>query len=480
MITPRYIVFIKENFPILSLITFLICVKLPSIDQAIYWDESIYFTPHTFKYGLNSFLPLYYKPSIYHGHPVLLQVLLLFSSFIFGNNHIAAHLVSILCFVYFLIISRRFIFEFVDKKASNLFIIFFSLLPFIFTQGFLFFPNYLMIALGLHAFYYYQKGNYNLYALFAVLTVMTRESALAFCLLPMILAFYDFIKKRICIYNFLKTTAPFISIVLFFIYNKSNSYQKAYVNHPHVAKRIQDNQIRWEKLVADVGNSFNKLLSATTEQLPSIILVIISISLIYAIIKKKINLIPNRVHLLLFSSALLFIGFFLFYGDTIPRDFTFATVLFCLYCVIVLSRVFKNEFVMMIIIIGLFLNKDRFLYIDGLDMSYAGYNSRIFIMKKIAEKINHKYHDKYWIKCSWPCTRIFEDVEYGYVTNPHRTTIFSYEADVLLRTKMNIPEDYATDLKGWKLDSVFVGTTQYSKSHFYLKKPNYKFNEDNQ
>lgn len=469
MKNPIFIELIKRNFPLLSLIVFLICLKITTFNLPIYWDESIYFTPYIFKFGYNAFLPLKYIPEVFHGHPYLLQILLLFSSYIFGTNQLAAHMVSLGAFIYFLFISREFIKTHLNERIANLSLIMFSLFPFVFIQSFLFFPNYLMIALGFHSYLYFLKREYSAYALMIFLCVMTRESALAFALLPMLIKLYDFIKKKDNFLNFVKTLVPFVTIILFFIYNKAHSYADSYINHPYVHHRYNQNQIKLEILISEMGNSLYKLVSATFIQLPNFLLVILGICLTLAIIKRKIKFQLKTVHYLLLTSASIFTIFFLMYGDSIPRDFTFPAFLFAIFCTYLLSIFIRTEFIVLIILIAFTRNTKLHLYSGGVDMTAIGFIQRILIMQDLGNIVNKYYSDKEWIKCTWPSSRLLEDPEYGYVKNSHRTTIFDWEADILLRSKLNIPEHYPTDNSVWEAEQAYKRHFEFSKSTFYHK-----------
>ena len=56
--------------------------------------------------------------------------------------------------------------------------------------------------------------------------------------------------------------------------------------------------------------------------------------------------------------------------------------------------------------------------------------------------------------------RIFEEVNYGFVNVPHRSTVFSGDADLLIRSPIFASESYNTDMKGWQLHHIHTSKVQ--------------------
>lgn len=450
------------------LILFIICIRLDPLTLPIYWDESIYYTPDIFKNGLSTFLPELYNPKNFHGHPVLFQVFLYFSSLFFGPTPLAAHVLSLIIFVYFILSSYQFLATYFNKEVSLFTLLFFISIPFIFIQGAMFVPNYLMIALALNAFHHYLKKDFNKYMLFAFLSVMTRESALAFFFLPGLLTLIDILKKKTHVKYLFHVSSPLLAIIAFLQYNRYISGNL--VNHPYVRMRMDRNELLIDKLIRTIGNSFHVLKDATYKQLPIYLTVIIFLLFIYKLFKNR-NFIINKPMALLFSSALLFASFFLLYGDTIVRDFTFLTYLFSFLIILTIYQYTKNELLLGLFCILFFIYQIPSHFNKySQDQSWNSFIYRAKSYKAIAQIIMDKYPDARWVKCAWPCLNLFEKKEFGYMDYDMGTTIYDWEADIMLLSNMNTSLDYAdTDYSAWEKQYVYKQNDNIAKATFFKK-----------
>jgi hypothetical protein len=459
------------------LVLFIVCIRLDTLNLPIYWDESIYYTPDIFKHGLSTFLPDYYNPKNFHGHPVLFQILLYFSSCLFGPTPLAAHILSLIIFIGFIFASYNFIQIHFGKTVSIFTLYFFISIPFVFIQGAMFVPNYLMIGLALTAFHYYLKDDLNKYMIFAFLAVMTRESALAFFFLPGLITLTKVIKKQLPFKYLFHVSFPLIALIGFLKYNSYISGNL--VNHPYVRMRMDRNEILIDKLIRTFGESLHVLADSTIKLLPSIIGIIIVLLFTYKIIKNR-HLIFNKPFVLLLSSAILFSLFFLFYGDTIVRDFTFVTYLFSFIVIFTVHQYFKREALLALFCL-IFLCYQLPFHFNKYtqDQSWNSFIYRVKSYKAIAQLIMDKYPDARWVKCAWPCLNLFERREFGYIDYDMRTTIYDWEADIMLISKMNTSLDYAkTDYSIWEKQYFYKKNDNIAQAIFYKKIKEVKRNEN--
>lgn len=464
----------EENFFLYLLIIFLFCFRFETLFMPIYWDEAIYFTPSIFKNGLLDFLPHNYNPEHYHGHPPLFQLLLLASSKLFGQNPLAAHIVSFVSLIYFIFITNKFLSRYFNKKLAISTLIIFLTYPYVFIQSLLFVPNYLMIAFALHSFIFFLEKDYTKYAVFSVLAVLTRESALSFFLFPLIILFFDLTKKKIKLFDLLKGIIPFVTIISFFIFNKLISQRGTFINHPYVLSRIRRNEFEFQNIIDSIYWSYKALDESTSNSFGSLVFILI-LCIFYIFykkdLKKKIHFKLSRALVLYTTATLGFLAFFLFYGDTIQRDFTYVSLVYTSLLAIPMTMVLKTEIIIIIVALHSLLQIERHFEKDITDLSYASFYQRVIIYQEIADKVNEHYSDIKWIKCTWPCLTLFEEPRYGYLDKKYYTTTFDEKAELFISSEINAPNTHKTNFNKYEVDLEYeVQDIPFSPTKFYLKK----------
>jgi len=459
-----------RNYPtgLWLLIIFIICMRLDTLSLPIFWDEAIYFTPPVFEHGWFSFGLEHYNPKDYHGHPVLFQILLYIFSIFFGASPLSAHLLSLCALVYFIFTTFEFLKMTYNSDVALYTLLLFISIPFVFIQSAMFVPNYLMIAFAIKALHHFTNKNYKRYALFAFLSVMTRESALAFFFIPGLYILIDIIKRKEPIKIIIYAITPLVSLIAFFSYNKYITGNL--VNHPYVRSRMERNQILLDKLLNSFSSSLRVLEDSTAKNFPNIIGIILMLILIGAIFKYR-NEFFKRTSIILAGAGFFFCIFFLFYGDSIVRDFTFVTLIYCLSIILSLHVFFKRNSIKFIFL-SLFVVYQIPTHFNKytIDQTWNSFIYRVRTYKEIADKINTHYPNVQSIKCSWPCLDLYKKKVFGYLNKDTFTTIYDWEGEILVISKLNNQLNYVkTDYTIWQKEHSFGKDDKIIKTEIYKK-----------
>jgi len=441
---------LAKDWPFTLFILFLVSIKINILYLPIYWDETIYFTPEIFNQGLAIFLPQNYDPIIFHGHPIFLQILLYPFGLVFGENPLSAHILSLCIMIYFYCISYIFFNKFCDRNDSLSILVLFSLFPYIFIQSSSFIPNYLMIALAFHALYFFNKKNMILFCLFSLLSVMTRESALALFTYPLIVSLKRKDIKLISI-----CMIPFVTLALFFIYNKLISGML--INHPYVLHRSETNMLNLEFLKNSLDKTFKVLYHCTFVIFPLLIKALLPIAFIVTLYKKVIKFSHELLWMLL--SSLGFLIFFILYADNAQRNFTFITLTFSVLCVLIFKHVIKKNILVKLLIIIISVNTlPEHFNAFRIDNTWASHIFKSLASAKLIQRIEKKQKPFLQVKCAWPCLTFMRSPSYGYTSKVYKTSYDDQNSDLLIDSKLfssikNIPLDF----KYWEV------TLQYNK-----------------
>ena len=448
----------QKDWPILLFALFIFCVKVPLLNIPIYWDESIYFVPEFFEKGLMVFRPGDYDPFSFHGHPPLFQIQIYLFSLLYPDPIIASHLAAVLNSVALILVGYGVIRKHAGREAALLTLLFYFYYPHIFAFASQVHPNTLMIVFALLAFDAHTQKHYSRYALWTTLAVMTRESALAFCLLPLALSSWKIMKGNKMWASWrelLAGSAAFIAFALFTLYNKFVS--GSFVNHPYFLHRVDTGEVGIERFLRFFPYTLDALKMSTIEIVPIWMLPICAMILIFYFMDSKFKQLPKHALMVghFAASSLVFLLFFFAYADTIVRDFAFVTFALCAFFAVAMARVLKAphwRFLFVALIVAGSI-KLHFLP-NGPDTPIHSYIDNTAHLKQVADKIGEDFPDAQRIKVTWPGLMLFRSPLYGYLPRPYETTREKFEeAQVLLTSGVLSPwpVDNLPDPSIWKV-----------------------------
>lgn len=448
----------QKDWPILLFALFIFCVKVPLLNIPVYWDESIYFVPELFEKGLMVFRPGDYDPFSFHGHPPLFQIQIYLISLIYPDPIIASHLAAVLNSMALILVGYALVKKHAGREAALLTLLFYFYYPNVFAFASQIHPNTLMIVFALLAFDAHTRKLYGRYALWTTLAVMTRESALAFCLLPLALSSWKLlegkINRRSC-QELLASSSAFIAFAIFTLYNKFVS--GSFVNHPYFLHRVDTGEVGLERFFRFLPYTLNALKMSTIEIVPVWMLPICAMIIVFYFMDSKFKQLPK--HALIIGhfavSSLVFLLFFFAYADTIVRDFAFVTFALCAFFAVAITGVVKAIHWRFLFVFLMLAGTIKLHFLPhGPDMPIHSYIDNTAHLKEVADKISQDFPDAQTIKVTWPGLMLFRSPLYGYLPRPYETTREQYQdAQVLLVSGALSPwpVDNLPDSSIWKV-----------------------------
>lgn len=297
-----------QFFILLVLCAIFICIKIPTLNIPLYWDEAWVYAPAIKKMAETgiSLLPGGLSDSYSRGHPLLFFFTGAIWVKLFGSNLISLHTFSLtlsLCLVFtiFYVIKKIF------NPTLALVVAAVTLAqPIFIAQSALVLPEIFLALWGILTIYHFVINNKFYYCVFGTLLVMSKESGVVIIAAIMIYNGISFLIQKFTIdalKSFIKVSLfTFIPIIPFLIFLQIQHYQKGYYFLPFHTAFIN---FDWKTLQGKLMQCYDTLFIGQGR-----IFITLSFLLLFGLLYKQIPLIVRWVIIISpATSIILFINY---------------------------------------------------------------------------------------------------------------------------------------------------------------------------
>lgn len=447
-------------------------VKFSDLFLPYFWDElGVYAQCAAYQYNHSlSLMPISIPPDLSRGHPLLFTFFNALVMRLFGCTHVTAHAFSLFVSISLFLALYFYTAKYFDRLTALVTVILLAFQPTFLAQSAMIQPEVMLsffIFLSLVAFY---EDKYLLFALFASLSILTKESAIVLPCVAIAYSAFQYLFFRSCSdifkpINLLLIFSPYLFFTIFLVTQK---YQNGWYFFPY---HIGSIELSLNKFINQFRQFFNYIFWLHGRYWW---IKIILTALLISFVKSGINLSAFRKNFLLllafFMLAFLAFSSLSFLGERYVLVVILAATVLTAVSIV---AIFQNKFLIftvtaMLCYLSFTFYEDKVFHWD-VDM---GYRRQVNAMKQAIDYVESLPGECKYVYGEFPVYFAVNFVEGGYL-HTHTTInhLPTMNRDSFFYIQSNPGVEFHIDETKFKKKPIAVFTDKFAQSTvFHINK----------